>query len=69
MLKIEVRMEKTHFGFLQNIFKLAYVNPTLKLQTFRSSLYGSAVTNPTSIHEDVGLILGFAHWVRDPALL
>ena len=34
-----------------------------------SSHCGSVVTNPTSIHEDVGLIPRPAQWVKDPALL
>ena len=38
-----------------------------KKQT-RSSYCGAAETNPTSIHEDVGLIPGLDQWVEDPTL-
>ena len=33
-----------------------------------SSCCGSAVVNPTSSYEDVGLIPGLAQWVEHPAL-
>ena len=38
------------------------------IKNFRSSPCGSAVTNPTSIHEDSGLIPGLLQWVKDLAL-
>ena len=30
--------------------------------------HGSVIMNPTSIHEDTGLIPGLTQWVRDPVL-
>ena len=44
-------------------------NPLMLRKEGRSSCYGSAVTNKTSIHEDSGLIPGLAQWVEDPELL
>ena len=35
----------------------------------RSSHYGTAEMNPTSVHEDAGLIPGLTQWVKDLALL
>ena len=39
-----------------------------KIHMLRSSHYGSAVKDPTIIHEDEGSTLGLAQWVKDLAL-
>ena len=41
----------------------------IKMKRSRSSHCGSAVTNPTSVLEGVGLIPGLSQWVKDPVLL
>ena len=41
----------------------------LKMGRKGSSRHGSAITNLTSVHEDVSLIPGLAQWVKDLALL
>ena len=41
----------------------------LKVTYYRSSHCGSGIANPTSIHEDEGLIPGLAQWVKDLAFL
>ena len=38
----------------------------LKIRNNQSSRCGSAVTNLTSIHKDMGLIFGLVQWVKDP---
>ena len=49
--------------------KTSFKNLRYKNVACRSSHHGSVVTDPTSIHEDVGLIYGLTQWVKDLALL
>ena len=43
--------------------------PKLEKPQLGVSLVAQQVTNPTSIHEDAGLIPGLAQWIKDLALL
>ena len=47
---------------------IGHYYPKLSTGNFRSSCCDSAVTNLTSIHEDVGSIPGSAQQVKDPVL-
>ena len=56
------QMARNKFGdYRFNIFNRISI-----LQRF--SVVAQQVTNPTSIHEDVGLIPGLAQWVKDLVL-
>ena len=51
------------------IYIYIYTYIILKTLHIRSSHRGSVVTNPTSIHKDMGSIPGLAQWVKDSASL
>ena len=56
------------FNFLKIVKKPSQTKNPFRSSAPGSSHHGSAVTNPTSIHEDEGSIPGLAQWVKDPAL-
>ena len=80
MLKFGEKIELMHLNFLERLIILFFLRSLIchfkceerkvnKTTYSGSSCCGSVVTDPTSIHKDVGSVLGLDQWIKDLALL
>ena len=59
---------KSIIWFSNSTAGIGFTPKRIENKDSRSSCGGSVVMNPTSIQEDMGLILGLTQWVKDLAL-
>lgn len=58
-------MEDMTKEIIQISFIYSFIHSIIKLRKPGSSHRSSVVTNPATVYEDVGLILGLAEWVKE----
>ena len=63
---LDVILPKT--GYIISWAQCKMKMQSLLFKSYWSSCCGLVETNPTSIHEDVGLVPALAQWIRDLAL-
>ena len=68
-MKNGLKVEETAFSDRFELQKEVKEEEESRMTLWWSSHCGSAVTNVTNAHKDVGSTPGLAQWVKDPALL